>query len=461
MRLLYKAILFDLDNTLLDTEQFYEEALLEVYKFLQKYLKIVPKEEFIRAYHEARDFTHNNLANTAASHSRILYLQYTFEILGIEFDSSLIYEANEIYWSYVVKHAKPYEFVEELLDILQNAGIRTCLVTDNKTEVQMFKLKESGLDKYINYIVSAEEVGRDKPGAAQFLFAINKMNILAKEALVIGNNPKTDIEGANNAGMDSCLFDPKSRFKDNSVKATYKIKYYRELVSILGLQKFKVQEKNLQKLFIVDGLGTTFKQTDLIKENLIPLLKSVGTEVPTKQVYRNYNLFSKGFLTEEEFIENLNIKRNLWTGSLRRDFLDSIQLNDKVVSDLCNKLSKNPNNILVILSNIPYQWGEYLWSKFELSEFFDRAFWAGRFGLEKPDVRLIYRIWEEFPNVGAKNIYILDDHLEALRIALGFDFKTVWIKRADQPIKFIPTAIVDVTSDISIMDTMNKLGLTI
>ena len=461
MRLLYKAILFDLDNTLLDTEQFYEDALLEVYKFLQKHLKIVSKEEFIRAYHEARNFIHHNLTNTAASHSRILYLQYTFEILGIEFNSSLIYEANEIYWNYVVKHAKPYEFVEELLGILQNAGIRTCLVTDNKTEIQMLKLKESGLDKYINYIVSAEEVGRDKPGAAQFLFAINKMNILAKEALVIGNNPKTDIDGANNAGIDSCLFDPEFNFIDNSIKSAYRISSYHELVPILGLQKFKAFKKNTQKLFIVDGLGTVFKQSDIIKENLVPLLKSVGTEISDKQIYRNYNLFSKGFLTEAEFVDNLSIKQNLWPESLRRKFLDSIQLNDKVVFDLCSKLSKDPNNILVILSNIPYQWGEYLWSKFKLTKFFDRTFWAGRFGLEKPDVRLIYQIWEEFPNVEAKNIYILDDHLEALRVALGFDFKTLWIKRVDQPIKFIPTAIVDVTSDISMMDSMNKLGLVI
>ena len=442
MRLLYKAILFDLDNTLLNTEKYYEEALIEVYKFLQKHLKIVSKEEFVNAYHKARDFTHHNLASTASSHSRILYLQYTFEILGIEFDSSLIYEANEIYWKYVVERANPYDYVEKLLDILQTVGIRTCLVTDNKTEIQMFKLKESGLDKYINYIVSAEEVGRDKPGASQFLFAINKMNILAKDALVVGNNPETDIKGANNAGIDSCLFDPAFRFEHDSINSTYKIHSYKELMSILGLHRY-VSINNEKRLLIVDGAGTVFNNVDIIKEALYPILSKIDPNISINVINYNYDLFSKGFLSEEDFMNRLGISWDRWQRSFKQQFLDSILLDEKTLR-LALQFIRDPDDVAVIVSNIPYQWGNYLFEKYNLFKYFVKAYWAGQFGLKKPDVRLIYKVWNEVPEVKAKNIFIIDDHLEALRSALGFDFNTVWIKRNDQPITFVPTLVMEV-----------------
>ena len=50
MKLPFKAVIFDLDNTLANTEDYYNIALRQMYLFLKPYLRIVDFKTFEVAY---------------------------------------------------------------------------------------------------------------------------------------------------------------------------------------------------------------------------------------------------------------------------------------------------------------------------------------------------------------------------------------------------------------------------
>ncbi|MBI4188667.1 MAG: HAD family hydrolase [Chloroflexi bacterium] len=64
-----------------------------------------------------------------------------------------------------------------------------------------------GLGPYINFTVTAGEVGADKPEPAFFLAALRKAGVNASEAIHVGDQYKIDIAGAKGVGIKAILID--------------------------------------------------------------------------------------------------------------------------------------------------------------------------------------------------------------------------------------------------------------
>jgi putative hydrolase of the HAD superfamily len=71
-----------------------------------------------------------------------------------------------------------------------------------------------------------------KPHVAIFEFAIQKAGASAKDSVMIGDTLDADIEGANNAGMDTIYYNPAVP-ADDTIKPTYVIQRLGELKKIL------------------------------------------------------------------------------------------------------------------------------------------------------------------------------------------------------------------------------------
>ena len=61
------------------------------------------------------------------------------------------------------------------------------------------------LDKYVDFIVTNDELGVDKPHPSLFQRGLEKLGISAKEAIMVGDNPENDIKGAQALGIRSYL----------------------------------------------------------------------------------------------------------------------------------------------------------------------------------------------------------------------------------------------------------------
>jgi putative hydrolase of the HAD superfamily len=64
-----------------------------------------------------------------------------------------------------------------------------------------------GLDPYLDFVVTSEEAGGDKPQPAIFLMALEKAGVEAPEAMHVGDQYKIDIVGAQGVSIKPILVD--------------------------------------------------------------------------------------------------------------------------------------------------------------------------------------------------------------------------------------------------------------
>lgn len=189
------AILFDTDNTLYAYDPAHKAAQCAVRDKVVSTFSIKP-EDFDKAFKEARLQVKARLKDTASSHSRLLYLQRMLEIMGLGSQVLLALDFEQTYWRTFLSNALLFDEVKELLDDIRLLGIPTAMVTDLTAQIQFRKVVYFGLDRYFDYIVTSEEAGFDKPHAAPFHIALEKMQPKGNCIWMIGDNPINDIRGA-------------------------------------------------------------------------------------------------------------------------------------------------------------------------------------------------------------------------------------------------------------------------
>jgi len=191
-----EAFLFDTDNTLYPYKPAHTLAQNAVRDKVVSTFSITP-EEFDRAFKEARNHVKTRLQNTASSHSRLLYMQRMLEIMGLGSQVLLALDFEQTYWRTFLSNAILFDDVKELLDDIRLLGIPIAIVTDLTAQIQFRKVVYFGLDHYIDYVVTSEEAGFDKPHEAPFNIALEKMQTKGDRIWMIGDNPINDILGAN------------------------------------------------------------------------------------------------------------------------------------------------------------------------------------------------------------------------------------------------------------------------
>jgi len=234
-----KVVLFDLDNTLYDYKPVHEKALNEVYKILKKEIKISLKE-FLRLFKISRAEINRELAGTASSHNRVLYFQRLVEKSHNTIEPDVVLKLYNAYWDNFLKNMKLKKGVIQTLKKLKQLNIKTAIVSDLTTNIQLRKMSKLGITSYIDVLVTSEEAGSEKPNPIMFLLALNKLNVLPSEAIMVGDNTINDIEGGNSVGLDTILITNKKsteiQFNEDYQKPNYSIKEISEILSILQIK---------------------------------------------------------------------------------------------------------------------------------------------------------------------------------------------------------------------------------
>lgn len=190
-----KAVLLDLDDTLYSYEDAHTTALRSVKEKIRGSLSI-SFDDFDSAYLQSRGDVKRRLAGTAAAHSRILYFQRMLELFGLKSQPLLALDLEQTYWRSFLDGSTVFDGVVEFLDQLRLLGIPTAIVTDQTAQIQLRKLVFFGLDKLIDFVVTSEEAGADKPGAALFQIALEKLEVRDGPVWMVGDSAERDLRGS-------------------------------------------------------------------------------------------------------------------------------------------------------------------------------------------------------------------------------------------------------------------------
>lgn len=132
---------------------------------------------------------------------------------------------------------KSHPFVyEETFKVLKEVAkdYQIGLLTNGAPSLQNTKLSLTPeLATYVDAIVISGEVGIGKPDTAPFLEMLKKLDCLPDQAVMIGDNLQTDIRGANALEIDSVWINHHGATPPADVHPTYTIHRLAELLDML------------------------------------------------------------------------------------------------------------------------------------------------------------------------------------------------------------------------------------
>ncbi len=104
------------------------------------------------------------------------------------------------------------------IDYLHANGYKVGLLTNGVSDRQWRKIRSSGLYPYFDSIVVSGDLPFEKPDPAIYRLSLEELGVTVDEAIFVGDCIETDINGANNVGMDSLWITNET---ENRANATY------------------------------------------------------------------------------------------------------------------------------------------------------------------------------------------------------------------------------------------------
>ncbi|MBC2580989.1 pyrophosphatase PpaX [Clostridium sp. DJ247] len=177
-----KAILFDLDGTLINTNELIIESFNHTFKKL--FNKDVPRNEIVKTFGEP-------LRDAMAS-----YNEEKADLMV-----SVFREYNEANHD---NKATIFRGVREGLEGLKGLGIKLGVVTSKRGNLARRGLNLIGIYDYMDVIVTPEDTKQHKPLAEPALKACELLNVLPQETIMVGDS-HNDILCGKNAKCYTCL----------------------------------------------------------------------------------------------------------------------------------------------------------------------------------------------------------------------------------------------------------------
>lgn len=140
----------------------------------------------------------------------------------------------------IVTHAEMIPGAGETLKALYDSGYSIAMVADGEEQSFTNVYEENGLGYCFHTRTISEIVGIQKPSSRMFQDAMDKNNLTdedKKRIVMIGNNVRKDIGGANRFGITSILLDWSPRYDmkpaDESEQPNYMIHEPKELLELV------------------------------------------------------------------------------------------------------------------------------------------------------------------------------------------------------------------------------------
>ena len=178
----YKAIIYDIDGTLLDTLK------MNMYPLM----KIIKEET-------GEDWTFEQVLKFAAYPG-----MKVMEELGVK-DQEKTYARWVQYVNDYEDGATLFEGFEEVLETFKNKKIKQAIVSSKLREQYEIDIVSKGIDQYMEAVILQDDTTFHKPHPEPLLKCIEKLNLKPEEVIYIGD-AHSDYEASKNAHIDFGLF---------------------------------------------------------------------------------------------------------------------------------------------------------------------------------------------------------------------------------------------------------------
>lgn len=213
-------VFFDLDRTLWDFDRNSHEALSQIFDRMNLNEIIQNKRAFISDYKRINEqmWADYRQGKLPKEQLRIGRFNRALNKHGID-DLKIAEVYSESYIALCPHLTALFPNTIEALTELKNRGKSLHIITNGFTEVQHLKLQKSNLESFFDVVICSDAYGISKPDPRIFQEAMKQAGAKAQHSAMIGDHLEADVLGANAAGLQGILFDPKNEYKNiRSVK---------------------------------------------------------------------------------------------------------------------------------------------------------------------------------------------------------------------------------------------------
>ncbi|OGX68259.1 MAG: hypothetical protein A2189_05645 [Paenibacillus sp. RIFOXYA1_FULL_44_5] len=206
-----KVIFFDLNNTLVDRTQTMHYAFLNTLKeytgrWSAEDNEWDPEAIWQRYYSTCSKKTTSK--KHASSSSNPVCLRHALAPLPFQFNDAVIKAFLYEFKNNQQEHAVLFPHTKNTLEALAHS-YQLALISNGSRERITAKIQRLGLERLIPEAhIFHSENGYRKPHPQLFENALKKMEIKSKQALMVGDNWKTDILGSTSSGIDAIWISP-------------------------------------------------------------------------------------------------------------------------------------------------------------------------------------------------------------------------------------------------------------
>lgn len=239
---MYKVVIFDLDDTLIDNTQNINNAFRAVLKYRNEEYT---EEKFEKFFILDREFWSKRAKGELKDPIKFENAEKRREWVRakrflIYFNDEISYEEavkiNDLYIEALKEKVVPIDGSLDIVKYLHKKGYKIVVATNGPIAAVKPKLFKTGIYEYIDTVFTAEEAGHMKPNKIFFEGLFNKINNKnTKEMIIIGDELEKDIKGGIENNIDTCWFNRK--FKDRYTKED--IKAYPHKYEITSLEELK------------------------------------------------------------------------------------------------------------------------------------------------------------------------------------------------------------------------------
>ena len=233
-----RGVLFDMDDTLFDHNHATVRATAAIHAAEEAFGCWTPEELrhrhslMLEVIHE--DVLAGRLQIDEARRERFRRLLVEAGASGATLD-----RAPGLAVRYRTEYEQGWRAVEgahSLFEEIKARGARVGIVTNNVKSEQLIKLERCGLAPYVDVMVTSEETGIQKPDPRIFSVALEHLGLQPEETAMIGDVWRTDIAGAQAAGLRPVWFNWRGLPSvDSNVAEVQSLQPAAIVISALGL----------------------------------------------------------------------------------------------------------------------------------------------------------------------------------------------------------------------------------
>ncbi|RHJ48999.1 YjjG family noncanonical pyrimidine nucleotidase [Bacteroides sp. AM10-21B] len=230
--MLYKNLFFDLDDTLwafsLNARDTYEE-MYQKYRYDRFFDSF---EHYYSLYQNHNLELWAEYADGKVTKDELNRQRYLYPLEAVGAGDSVLakaYEKDSL--SVIPTKSRLMPHVHEVLEYL-SPKYNLYILSNGFKELQVHKMRSSGIDNYFKKVVLSDDIGILKPWPEIFHFALSATQSQLNESLMIGDSWENDIVGAAGVGMHQVFYNLSGRV-DLPFTPTYQISDLKELLDLL------------------------------------------------------------------------------------------------------------------------------------------------------------------------------------------------------------------------------------